>query len=272
MPPLRPSARRRHCPASTPTRRPHRPGRCGLRECGLRSVCATGLLLAAVTGLQAQTLTLHYQERPPYSSLGADGQPQGLLVAPLARALARAGIAHQWTSTPSQRQLALIQQGSGLDCGLGWFRTPEREAQGLFSRPIYRNRPFGALLRRDSTSADEVAAADLLADPTRPLLTKTGYSYGAKIDALIKTHPDAVRQTSAESLSMARMILAGRAGWMLISPEESEVLLASLGPDQAQLRLLRLAGNEPGSARHLFCNRRVGAVMMARLDRALAEP
>lgn len=272
MPHHRPGARRRPRSARTASRRPRRTGRRRPSRSGLRSACATGLLLASISGLQAQTLTLHFQERPPYSSLGADGQPHGLLVAPLARALARAGIAHRWASTPSQRQLALIEQGSGLDCGIGWFRTPEREAQGLFSRPIYHNRPFEALLRRDSSHADEAAAAELLADPALPLLAKTGYSYGAKIDALIGAHPQAVRRTSAESVSMARMILARRAGWMLISPEESEVLLASLGPDRAQLRLLRLAGNGPGPARHLYCNRRVGAAMLARLDRALAEP
>lgn len=252
--------------------RPHSPSL--LRRAGRAwrtGLLALGLLAGAAIGLAAQPLTLHYQERPPYSSTGLDGLPQGLLVAPLKRALEAAGIAHRWASTPSQRQMALIQHGQGLDCGIGWFYSAERETLGRFSRPIYRNQPFQALVRIDRRFAAAPTAATLLADATQPLLAKEGYSYGVSLDTLIHAHPATVLRTTAESASMARMIAAGRAGWMLISPEEGGPLLVTLGIEPPPLRMLALAGNKPGPTRHLYCNRQVSAEVIARLDRGLVE-
>ena len=236
-----------------------------------RGLILLGLLAAMPWVAAAKPLMLHYQERPPFSSTGPDGQPQGLLMEPIKRALARAGIDHRWSNTPSQRQLALIQQGHGQDCGIGWFYTAERETLGRFSQPIYRNLPFQALVRSDRAIAAAPSAAALLADASQPLLAKEGYSYGASIDALIQSQPAAVQRTSVESVPMARMVAAGRAGWMLISPEESEPLLASLGTERAALRLVSLVGGERGPSRHLYCNLQVSAALIARLDRALAE-
>lgn len=265
-------------PFADPQDPPHCRFRSGPRPSGAwsirRRLLAFGLLamLAGKAGAHAQTLNLHYQERAPYSSTGADGQPQGLLVAPLLRALARAGIAARWSSTPGQRQLALIQRGNGPDCGIGWFRTPEREALGRFSRPIYRDRPLQALVRADSPIADDAAVADLLANPTLSLLAKEGYSYGPTIDQQIRRGNTTVVYTSTESASMARMIVAGRASWMLVSAEEAEVLLGALGSDPPPLRLVAVRGVDAGLSRHLYCNREVSATLIERLDRAMVGP
>jgi hypothetical protein len=95
----------------------------------------------------AQGLTLHYQERAPYSTALSDGTVAGLTATPAAQALQQAGLRFAWVRTPSQRQLALIQEGDGLHCGLGWLRNAERSAKGKFSQALYRDRPFGALAR-----------------------------------------------------------------------------------------------------------------------------
>ncbi|NRF66906.1 transporter substrate-binding domain-containing protein [Aquincola sp. S2] len=217
-------------------------------------------------------ITLHYQERPPYSYTAADGQPQGLLVAPAVRALQRAQLPFQWVKTPSQRQLVLIQGSAPtLDCGLGWFRNPEREQLGRFSLPLYQDRPFMALARRDGGWSGARAPAELLADAALPLLVKEGYSYGPLLDGAIAQHPASVRRTSAESAQMARMVEAGRAAWMIIAPEEGEALLSELGTVGAQLQLLTLAGVPDGQQRHLYCNRAVPDAVVERLNRALAE-
>lgn len=239
-----------------------------------RHLLAFGLLavLAGPASASHQVMTLHYQERPPYSSTGADGQPRGLLVAPLLRALARSGIVARWSSTPGQRQLALIQRGNGLDCGIGWFRTPERESLGRFSRPIYRDRPLQALVRDDSPIADGTAVADLLTNSTLSMLAKEGYSYGPAIDQQLERQHATVIYTHAESASMARMLAAGRASWMLVSAEEMEVLLGASGPDKLPLRLVAVRGVDAGLSRHLYCNREVSPTLIERIDRALAEP
>ncbi len=237
---------------------------------GLLGLAAATGSVADVVGETEPALTLHYQERPPYSSRGPDGRPDGLLVVPLVRAFDRAGIRLHWTMTPSQRQMTMIQSNVGMDCGVGWYRTAEREALGRFSRPIYRDRPYIALVRGDSPLRGDRSVASLLADPALQLLVKDGYSYGAEIDPLLAVHKNALHLTSAESAQMASMIAAGRAGWMILAPEEAQMLLKNWTGPAGALRQIALPGLGNGPMRHLYCSRRVPEGLMSRIDQALA--
>ena len=213
----------------------------------------------------APALTLHYQERPPYSATGPQGQVSGLVAEPAARALHAAGIAFAWARTPNQRQLALIQgEATGLHCGVGWFRNAGREALGRFSAPLYRDSPLAALVRAGAWREPSATAATLLSAPSLRLLVKDGYSYGPRLDALIAAAAHPPLRTSVEPVQMARMLASDRADWMLVAPEEAELLTA---PD---LRLLPLVDEPRGQTRHLYCSRTVPAEWMARIDRALA--
>lgn len=227
---------------------------------------AVAMMLAAITApAGAQLLTLHYQERPPYSSAGADGQVRGLVATPAARALAAAGIRFVWAETPGQRQLALIQSGRGLHCGLGWFRNDERAAQGRFSRALYRDRGFVALARRDAGLPPSIAAPELLADRRLRLLVKEGYSYGAELDALIeRLLPTRVR-TSVEPLQLLRMLRSGRADWTIATAED-----AALHVD-AMLVAVTLKGLAGGPTRHLYCSGELPDDWLARIDAALVD-
>lgn len=240
---------------------------------GLATAGAAAPGPSPVAAPAGELIMLHYQERPPYSSTTGDGHVQGLLANPAARACQKAQLACTWARTPGQRQLALIQTGQGWDCGLGWFRNTEREALGRFSVALYQDRPFMALARRATPWEPQRSLAALLADATLPLLVKEGYSYGALLDGLITRHAAQVRRTSAESQQMVRMIEAGRAAWMIVAPEEAEVLLAEPGPGgtQPQLQLHPLPGVPAGQTRHLYCNKAVPEAVMERLNRALAE-
>ncbi len=232
------------------------------------------LALAGALAAEPPALTLHYQPRVPHSALEADGRVAGIVATPAARALERAGIAYVWQATPAQRQLALIQHGDGLHCGIGWFRTPEREALGRFSAPLYRDQPLAALVRADAPpeAGRAVRAADLLRTGTMRLLVKEGYSYGAHFDDLIAHAAAPVVRSAAEVDALARMVAAGRADWMIASPEEVPALRAALGASATPPRLLALADAPPGATRHLYCNRAVPSAWIERIDRALVAP
>jgi polar amino acid transport system substrate-binding protein len=230
--------------------------------------CALGCAAVAVP---AAELTLHYQERAPYSSLEADGSVSGLVATPAARALTAAGVAFRWERTPAQRQLALIQHGDGLHCGIGWFRNAEREALGRFNhRALYRDQPFAALVRAGPAWGDSARAADAIATTSARLLVKDGYSYGALLDRLIAAAPAPPVRTSVDPDAMARIVTAGRADWMLVSPDEAPALLARARTPPGALRLIRLDDVPAGEGRHLYCNRAVPAEWLARVDDALA--
>lgn len=227
--------------------------------------CAAALLLAAAPLAAAAEpgLTLHFQDRPPYSRAGAAGGAEGLVATPAAQALAAASVPFDWALTPSRRQLALIEGGSGRHCGVGWFRSPAREAAGKFSQPLYRDRPFGALVRTRLAFDAAPDAAQLLG--RHVLLVKDGYSYGEALDAAIAGAAVAPVRTPAEVPQMAQMLRAGRADWMIAAPEEGQVLAG------AGLRWVELAGATPGPTRHLYCSRDVPDAWLARIDRALAR-
>lgn len=233
--------------------------------CMALCVALTTALAATTTAAETGTLTLHFQERPPYSSQQADGRVRGLVADPAAAALQRAGIGFQWTLTPSQRQLSLIQEGAGLHCGIGWFRTAERATRGRFSRPLYQDEPLAALVRDDALSAAAAAASALLADRRLRLLVKDGYSYGPELDALIARAPDAPMRTHVDPAQMSQMLRSGRADWMIVAPEEAAVLG---GPG---LHRLTLTDAPAGPTRHLYCGKAVPAAWMARIDDALGS-
>lgn len=230
----------------------------------MKRICAAwGWALAAGVA-PAQTLTLHFQDRPPYSSRADDGRVTGLVATPAERALSSAGIPFRWALTPSQRQLALIQSGQGPHCGIGWFRTAEREAKGRFSRPLYRDQPLAALVRDGVALPQPLRVDALLADPRRRLLVKEGYSYGPALDEAIAAAASRPERTSVDPPQMARMLLAARADWMIVAPEEAQTLIAP------GLRLVEFADVAAGPTRHLYCSADLPDDWLARIDRALA--
>lgn len=222
-----------------------------------------GVAQAASAQPPVSALTLHYQVRPPYSSARADGRIEGLVATPAADALARAGIPFSWKLTPSQRQLALIQSGSGRHCGLGWFRSDERAARGRFSAPLYRDQPLAALVRPEAALPTPATAATLLAAPHLRLLVKDGYSYGPLLDRLIAGAAAAPQRTNVDPPQMSQMLRSGRADWMIVAPEEAAVL------GGAGLREQTLADVPEGPTRHLYCSEDVPADWIQRIDRAL---
>jgi polar amino acid transport system substrate-binding protein len=244
----------------------HLRGRACLLACAAAWSAGLGLCVVA----QAQTLTLHYQERAPYSVARTDGSVGGVVATPAALALSQAALPFVWARTPSQRQLALIQEGEGLHCGVGWFRNPERAALGKFSKPLYRDKPFGALVRNDSPLRSGMRGAEALALAADTLLVKDGYSYGPQFDRLIAAHAPPPLKTSAETQQMLRMLLAGRAGWIIVTPEESQVLRDEAGTAGAGLRQVVFADISAGETRHLYCNSSVPDAWLARIDQALA--
>ncbi|MCU0969564.1 MAG: hypothetical protein MUF03_12235 [Rubrivivax sp.] len=252
----------------------------GLRRAfGARARCCA--LAVAITGTAAAqaaagpstasaVVTLHYQDRPPYSAPGAGGVPRGLVADAARSAVEAAGLAVAWSLTPSQRQLALIQQGQGLHCGIGWYRNAEREALGKYSRPLYRDQPLGALARNDAGLVEGMPVGDALSGHAASLLLKEGYSYGPVLDAAIAALPAAPRRTAAEMTQIARMLAAGRAGWTIVAPEEAQELLARADTPVSALRNIRLSQVPSGPTRHLYCNRAVPDDWLSRFDSALA--
>ena len=69
---------------------------------------------------------------------------------------------------------------------------------------------------------------------------------------------------------MARMLLAGRASWMIVGAEESDALRQAAHAGAGTLRYVAFADMPAGETRHLYCNRAVPDAWLARIDQALS--
>lgn len=231
---------------------------------------ALGLALACVAGARATPpeVQLHYQERPPYYESGRQGQPRGLVIAPLEKALRLSGLPHRFVLTPALRQIELIERGDALVCGIGWFQTQERSLKGRFSKMLYQDRPLGMLVHARTGWALPRAMAEALGDTRFRLLVKAGYSYGPDFDRLLTARAAPPLTLASEAPALARMLLGDRADWTPMAPEEAETEAAGTS---GELRALAFSDAPPGNRRYLYCNKAVPEDWLARLDAALAS-
>lgn len=91
---------------------------------------------------------------PCLAAIALEAARQAPAQSPASQALRQAAVPFVRARGPSQRQFALIHRGDGQYCNVGRLRNAERSAPGKFSTALYRDRPFGALLRRDNRLHD----------------------------------------------------------------------------------------------------------------------
>jgi len=213
---------------------------------------------------------LYYYERPPYMVAHQDGNATGITADVAAKALRRAGIAFTWSLMPAKRQLATIGHNTGRDCGVGWFRNPQREAFGQFSHPIYRDRPPVAIVH-GGFEPHTNNLAQLLKQPGVQVLVKDGLTYGGYINDLLQNTKAKVTSITVEQPQMVRMIAAGRADMMFAPREEADFLVTAQESGQESVHVLAFADVPAGDARYLYCSKQVDSATMAKINAAIDQ-
>lgn len=214
-------------------------------------------------------VALHYNERPPYL-VGKDGQLTGLTGSPAVAAFKAAGVTYTLQASSSARQLALIKENKGADCGIGWFKNEEREGFGKFTKPIYQDKPQIAMTAAKNAKVKDGAAVEsILGDKSITLLVKQGYSYGKTLDAMIaKLQPKSTAVT-VENVQMLQMIQAERADYMFVAPEEADGLVAAAGISAAEFRKANFSNAPNGENRYILCSKGVSDEIIGKLNSAI---
>ena len=234
----------------------------------LQTLAMTTSLVFPLSGL-AQSVTLHYFPRPPYV-YQEGGQLVGLTGAVAAAAFRSAGITTTVQDTPASRFLVIVKRDDGLDCGIGWFKNPEREEFGKFTKAIYQDEAMAALTVPDNTrisTADSVES--VLANKDLKLLVKQSFSYGKTLDAMMERLQPNRQIATVENVQMVKMIQARRADYMLISPEESVATIAAAGYQPNDFKLLRLVNMPKGESRYILCSKSVPDELIVRINAAI---
>ena len=216
------------------------------------------------------SIALYYYERPPYMVAHQDGKATGITADVAGKALARAGIAFTWNLMPAKRQLATIEHNTGRDCGVGWFKNPQREAFGQFSHPIYHDKP-PVVIARGGFDAHTDSLAQLLKRPGLQVLVKEGLTYGSYINDLLKNSKAHVTSITVEQPQLVRMIAAGRADIMFAPREEADYLVTTQESGNESAHVVGFSDVPNGEARHLFCSRQVDAATMAKINAAIDQ-
>lgn len=229
-----------------------------------------GVLVAAGAAQAQDVIDLHFYVRPPYMVLGGDGLISGLTADPARAAFDGAGVRFRLHQTPAMRQLMVIESGSGLDCGVGWYKTPEREKFGKFSLPLYRDKPTIAIARKQFKPEHRSLAA-VVADPAVRVVMKMGLTYGQDVLGAMANAKAHVQTVTTEPATMARMVASGRADLMFSPPEEAQFLVAAVEWAGEGLKLLAFSDLQESRTRHILCSKRVSDETLAKLNAALAK-
>jgi polar amino acid transport system substrate-binding protein len=185
-------------------------------------------------------------------------------------ALVKAGLSADWLEMPPARQTEEIKRANEILCGLGWFKRPEREAFALFSAPIYHDQPTVAVTRKvDSRFVDGMSLQDSLGDDSREIIVKTGYSYGATIDAWMAALQPRTEVSSGDNESLLGMVALERADYAIMATEEADDLLATVPELGTSLHAIRLSDAPDGELRYLMCSKATPLDLVARINEGL---
>lgn len=228
------------------------------------------MMLAAGTVQAQDRIDLHFYVRPPYMVKVGDSRVGGLTAETARAAFEKAEVPFRWQQTPAKRQLVLIESGIGLDCGVGWYKTPEREKFGKFTAPLYRDKPTVGIARADFHPRSK-ALADIVADPETRVVMKVGLTYGPDVSGIMARAKAQVLMATTEQTSLARMVSSGRADFMLSPQEEADILRANVEHGSHNLQVLTFPELHEGGTRHILCSKKVSDETIEKLNTALAK-
>lgn len=237
------------------------------------AITVRSFLLVALGGAfsaMAQGVVLHYNLRSPYQEI-KDGQLSGLTGTPALEAFQAANIPFETKNTPAARLLILVvKNNKGADCGIGWFKNPERESFAKFTKPIYQDAPHVVLMAAGNNKIKATDSVEsVLGNKSLELLVKKSYSYGEGLDALIEKYQPNRQSVTVENIQMFKMIQSKRADYLFVAPEEAATAIALAGFKLSDFKLLKLAGIPKGEFRYIMCSMAVSDELIEKLNSAI---
>ena len=230
------------------------------------------LLPTTVAAGNSTELHVVYLERPPYYWT-ENGQPRGFLLALTRQILDRAGIQASFSQQPPNRIMEEIRNDRAPICSIGWFKTPERETFASFSLPIYRDRPLVLLTTADRAHlfSRHKTLRDVFADHSLVIAQVASFSYGEAVDRMQKEIVVRSLTVSSSQKVLPKLILQGRASYMLVAPEEVPTLLRLAEVDADRFTVLTMEDIPAGDLRYLIFSEAVPETARERIDAAIAD-
>ncbi len=215
-------------------------------------------------------ITIHYHEKPPYYITGSL-DVYGLCADPAKSVFKQANIPFKWEKTPATRQLDIIKANTSKDCGVGWYKKPEREIFAKYSLPIYQDRETIAIKRADNPKnmISGRTVEEILFNKELVFLVKRGYSYGQFIDDKIATINPKSLVTTVDPVEMLKMIYLRRADYFFIAQEEAENIIATSGVPKSDFEFIKFSDMPEGNKRYLIFSKQVEDKTIDKINEAI---
>lgn len=216
-----------------------------------------------------EEIVVHFHDRRPFYMRFENGA-RGLVATPIEQAFQYADIPFRWQETPVTRQLDIIRDNQYKSCAAGWFKTHERETFARYSLPVYRDKPFVAITRSNNDLLGDMETLDQVFKERRlQVLIKAGYSYGQYIDVHLQRLKPRQISTTADNLSMMKMIQAYRADYYFMTEVEAQDQLLFSGLNSSEFRLVHFSDMPAGNLRYIICSKMVEEDTIDRLNEAI---
>ncbi len=218
----------------------------------------------------AETLDIYYFEYPPYYHKLENGQAVGIIIDLARKVLASAQVEARFHFVPAKRILHEIQSDHPA-ASLGWFKTSEREQFAQFSLPIYVNRPAEVfLLRENEQKFRQYDSLEGLLQSSQFFFGRVqGFSEGAQVDAMLAKYEHKTVQVAADTVRLLKMLESRRFDFMLLPPEEVDVLLQAAQTSRDKFMLRAMKDIPQGNLRYIMYSKAVDQNLVRRIDQAI---
>ncbi|MCP5208527.1 MAG: hypothetical protein H7A01_15075 [Hahellaceae bacterium] len=239
---------------------------CGVMFAGIIST----LSLSAHSDSSYAPLIISYLDRPPYYHT-VEGEAQGLLVDKVKTILEAADIEADYREVPAGRILHNIEHNISAQCSIGWFKNDTREKFARFTLPIWRDSPWMVLapVQIKDAISQYGRFSELLADSTLSWATHRGFSYGQYLDGLVQQYATNRSEFSGDQMLLPKMMLKGRASYMIIAKEEFLPLIYSSGLGLDDFFLQPMADAPPVNERFLMCSKSVTPELIEKINQVI---
>ena len=218
----------------------------------------------------AETLDIYYFEYPPYYHKLENGEASGIIVDLARKILASAHIDAKFFFVPAKRILHEIKSDHPA-ASLGWFKTPEREQFVRFSLPIYVNRPAEVfLLRENEQKFRPYDSLEGLLQSGKFFFGRVqGLSEGPQLDGMLAKYEHKTVQVTTDTVRLLKMLESRRFDFMLIPPEEVDVLLQAAQTHRDKFMLRAMNDIPQGNLRYIIYSKAVDPDLVRRIDQAI---
>ena len=96
-----------------------------------------------------------------------------------------------------------------------------------------------------------------------------GFSEGALLDRMISKYQDKTVQVAADSIRLLKMVESRRCDFMLIPPEEVDVLMDAAQVPKEKFMLKAMSDIPQGNSRHIIYSKSVDEALIRKVDQAI---